>query len=394
MARRLTPDLYDRLFEGDRRAAARLITVLENDESQAGPIVRAIHHKTGRAHIIGITGAPGAGKSTLVDALSDELRNRGKTVGVIAIDPSSPFTGGAFLGDRIRMQRRSTDKDVFIRSMGSRGNLGGLSRATADAIKVMDAMGKDYILIETVGVGQAEIDIVKHADTTVVVLVPGMGDEIQSIKAGIMEIGDVFVVNKADRGGADKVVGEVEMMLMMGLGSEDPRKKARREAAEDAHHAGHDKAKEFLDEDTVHAGEHEGAARKQADAATMHEAPPEDETPEDASRRFFEELLEAGVWYPPVQKVIAANAKHVDTLVDLFDKHLGWLEASGERTRRKTERAEQELLKVMQAKVLRELDEKEHLRNRFSQLRDAIATGDEDPYTGADELIAHYKGQG
>ena len=207
-------------LDGDRLSAARLITKIENNEAPLDQL-REIHKHSGRAHIIGITGAPGAGKSTLVDKLADHYRKLGKKVGIVCVDPSSPFTGGAILGDRIRMQTRSTDKDVFVRSMGTRGSLGGLARATNDTVKVLDAMGKDVVIVETVGVGQGEVDIVRTADSIVVVLVPGMGDDIQTIKAGIMEIGDVFCVNKADRDGANRTVMEVTQLLEMVMRPED-----------------------------------------------------------------------------------------------------------------------------------------------------------------------------
>lgn len=210
--------LAERVAAGDRRAVARLITRLESDDPAARSALQALHARMGKAHVIGVTGAPGTGKSTLTDRLIEHYRRAGLKVGVVAVDPSSPFSGGAILGDRIRMQGRSTDPDVFIRSMGSRGALGGLSTHTADAVRVLDAAGKDIVLVETVGVGQAEVDIVRLADTVLVVLVPNLGDDVQAVKAGIMEIADVFVVNKADLHGADKVAGEVEANLSLAHG--------------------------------------------------------------------------------------------------------------------------------------------------------------------------------
>lgn len=206
-------DIAKRILQGDVRAAARAITCIENDYPERAQILRDIFPYTGRAKRIGITGTPGAGKSSLVDALIGFLRARELTVGVTAVDPTSPFTGGALLGDRVRMQKHALDKGVFIRSMGTRGSLGGLSHKTKDAVRVMDAFGCDVVLIETVGVGQSELDVMNIADTTVVVLTPGGGDTVQAFKAGIMEIADLFVINKADLPGADKLHREVEQML-------------------------------------------------------------------------------------------------------------------------------------------------------------------------------------
>ena len=205
--------LIAKALDGDHRSIARLISLVESESPQAEHIMRKIYPHSGKAHIIGLTGSPGAGKSTLADKVIADFKERGKTVGVIAVDPSSPFTGGAILGDRLRMQQHAVDPDVFIRSMGTRGSLGGLSRSTQEAALILDACGKDVVIIETVGVGQSEVDIVKIADTVGLILVPGMGDDIQVMKAGIMEIADVFIVNKADRDGADRVSTEVNMML-------------------------------------------------------------------------------------------------------------------------------------------------------------------------------------
>jgi len=204
------------ILSGDVRAAARLMRDLDDEIPEAVRILKSLYKHTGRAYIVGITGAPGAGKSTLVNRITSLLRKGGKTVGIVAIDPTSPFTGGAILGDRIRMQEHALDAGVFIKSLATRGHLGGLSRSTIDIVNVMDAMGKDVILIETVGVGQDEVEIVKVAHTNLVVVVPGLGDDIQAIKAGILEIADVFVVNKADREGADKTRRELETMISMG----------------------------------------------------------------------------------------------------------------------------------------------------------------------------------
>ncbi len=209
------PVLAEAILRGEVRAAARLMRDIDDEIPSAREELKALFPHTGRAHIVGITGSPGTGKSTLVDHIIQSYRQRNQTVGVVAVDPTSPFTGGAILGDRVRMQRHSTDDGVFIRSLATRGHLGGLSRSTHDIVDVMDAMGKDVVLVETVGVGQDEVEIVRLAHTNVVVLIPGMGDEIQAIKAGILEVGDIFVVNKADRDGADKTVREIEIMIEM-----------------------------------------------------------------------------------------------------------------------------------------------------------------------------------
>ena len=208
-------NIVERLLAGDRRALARMVTLIENESPQARRFLAELHQHAGHAHIIGVTGAPGAGKSTLVTHMVRELRRRDRKIGVVAVDPTSPFTGGAILGDRIRMMELAGDPNVFIRSMASRGSLGGLSASTRDVVRAMDAAGYDPIIIETIGTGQAEVEVMRAAHTVLVVSAPGMGDEVQAIKAGILEIADIFVVSKADKPGADQTVAELAMLLSL-----------------------------------------------------------------------------------------------------------------------------------------------------------------------------------
>ncbi len=213
-------DLAQELIKGNPKAIARAISLAENNRTAAQEMMKKIFPYTGKSLVVGVTGSPGSGKSTLVDQMVVHLRNNGKKIGIVAVDPSSPFTGGAILGDRIRMMRHSTDPEVFIRSMAARGHLGGLAKATGEAIAILEAAGKDFILVETVGVGQDEVEVVKLADIVLVILTPGAGDEIQTFKAGIMEIADIFVLNKADSPGAEKTEKQLQAMLDLGLKGE------------------------------------------------------------------------------------------------------------------------------------------------------------------------------
>ncbi|MBI2851492.1 MAG: methylmalonyl Co-A mutase-associated GTPase MeaB [Chloroflexi bacterium] len=287
-------NILNQVLNGDVRAAAKLIRGIEDDIPEATAAMGEIYLHSGRAHIVGITGAPGAGKSTLLGCLIGEFRKRSKKVGVVAIDPTSQLSGGALLGDRIRMQKYCTDKDVFIRSLASRGWKGGLSRAAINTVHVMDAMGKDIIFVETIGAGQAEVDISHVADTSLVVLVPGMGDDIQMMKAGIMEVADIFVINKADREGADGLRISLETML-----DGSPRQH------EISHHSG------------------------------INDVSPE--TPPDPGAHRPDE------WRPSILLTEAINNKGIRELADEIERHREFLTSSGKLAERRRERAKLEL---------------------------------------------------
>ncbi len=300
--------------EGQARAVARLISLVEDASPQLREVMIALMPYAGNAHIIGITGAPGVGKSTSTSALVSLLRQQGKRVGVLAVDPSSPFSGGALLGDRIRMQEHATDSGVYIRSMASRGHLGGLAWSTPQALRVLDAAGCDVILLETVGVGQSEIEVVGVADTVVVLLAPGMGDGIQAAKAGILEIGDLFVVNKADREGAGNTARELRHMISL----------AQREP---------------------------------------------------------------GGWRPPVLQTVASRAEGIDKEVEEIDKHFAWATSSGELSRRRNRRAAEEIEAIAVATLRSRIGDLGGHEQRDS-LAAAVAAGDLDPYSAADQLVA------
>lgn len=339
----MSASLSERVLAGDVRAASRLMRLIDDGDPAATAELQALFPKTGRAYVIGVTGSPGAGKSTLTDRLVAHYRKQGKTVGVIAVDPTSPFTGGAILGDRIRMQGHATDPGVFIRSLATRGNLGGLSRATGDCLRVMDAMGRDVVIIETVGVGQDEIDIAQLAHTTIVVLVPGMGDDIQAIKAGILEVADVFAVNKADLDGADRVVRELRSMLELRHAIKAPP----------------------LDHDAHHRMVRAKAEGKRVEP--VESGPPE--------------------WEPPIQKTIAAKDQGVDELVAAIAKHRAFLETTGEKVKREQNRALTQFVTLLRERLLKAgLERLERERGNLAVVAQRIASREADPYALADEL--------
>jgi len=318
------------MLNGNRRALARVISQVENDGPEARAFLAELYPRTGGAHIIGITGAPGTGKSTLVNALAQLYRQQETPpkVGIIAVDPTSPFSGGALLGDRVRMQNMAGDRGVFIRSMATRGSLGGLARTTADVAMVLDAAGFSRILVETVGVGQAEVDIANMAHTTIVVEAPGLGDEIQAIKAGILEIADIFAVNKADRDGINRTVMALEMMLSGGMRA------------------------------VVHHG-------KVMQAGTAAETPG---------------------WRPPIVKTIALRSDGVSDLLAAIEQHRAYLLREGQWQRREEERLRHVLLNVVQEEIMDLFFQRvseEQFQNAVAQLLARRV----DPYTAAEKLI-------
>ena len=338
----MTTTLAERILAGDVRAAARLMRDLDDRYAEAEATLRVLFPRTGRAWVIGITGSPGAGKSTLTDQLIGHNRRAGRTVGVIAVDPTSPFSGGAILGDRIRMQDHATDPGVFIRSLGTRGHLGGLSRSTSELVQVLDAMGKDVILVETVGVGQDEIEITSLAHTVVVVAVPGMGDDVQAIKAGVLEIADVFCVNKADREGADRTVRDLQGMLEVRRIIQAP------PMDHDAHH-------------------HPSGAAAPAGAANEPDAG----------------------WEPPIVRTVAVTGEGIADLGAAAQRHLVWLEASGEKRRREVARARAGVIVLLRERLLAgALSRLEAELGRLDAVAARIADREADPYALAAELAA------
>jgi LAO/AO transport system kinase len=315
---------------GDKRAIARLISIAENNGTLAREALKALYPYTGKAHVIGVTGAPGTGKSTLVNELAKEFRLRGFKVGIVAVDPTSPFTGGAILGDRIRMRDLYNDPGVFIRSMATRGSLGGLARATADAVKILDAAGYDKILVETVGAGQAEVDIASTAHTTIVVEVPGLGDDIQVIKAGILEIADIFVVNKADLEGADGVALSLEVMMSLGNS-----------------------------EKIIHHG-------------ILMEIKPAAQSPQPR-------------WRPPICKTIATRGEGIKALAETIEKHLAFLKESGAWEEKEKLRASREVEEILRTELLKRVLSKVD-RQAIEEILGRVVKREIDPYTAAEKL--------
>lgn len=334
MARRQrVEDLAEGLLAGQRLALARAISQVENGNEQARSILQRIFPRTGQAHIVGVTGAPGTGKSTLVTALTQGYREKGMTVAVLAVDPTSPFTGGALLGDRVRMAKLSGDQGVFIRSMATRGSLGGLSKTSSDVLMLLDAAGFDRIIVETVGVGQAEVAIASTAHTTIVVEAPGLGDEVQAIKAGILEIADIFVVNKSDRPGAQRTVTALEMMLHLGNGGARP------------------------------LGHHGRLMAVETSAESSSEQ-----------------------WPLAVLKTVATTGKGADALQTAIEDHRRWLLASGEMAERERLRTAYTLENLIQTELYRRLRTAipEHALN---ELVDAVSARRLDPYAAVEELL-------
>ena len=338
MSEAAVDDLVTGVLDGEHRALARTITTIENQEPGYRDLVSALHAHTGGAEVVGVTGSPGAGKSTLVDKLAKRYRDDGLTVGVIAVDPSSPYTGGAVLGDRIRMASNVGDMDVFFRSMSARGQLGGLSTATGDAITALDAFGKDRIVVETVGAGQNEVDVVRTADTVVVLVQPGSGDDVQMLKAGILEIGDVFVVNKADMDGAATTVSDLREMLHLREGS------------------------------TTGAAGHHGLG-------SMADGDGDDDDDDDEA------------WDPRIVETVATDGEGVDHLIGVLDDHYAHLRETGELDRRERTRYAEKIRQLLRADAAALLEDELARHGGIDALVDEVQARESDPYTVADRVL-------
>jgi LAO/AO transport system kinase len=348
---------YTRLLEdfaaGKKPALARVVSIVENHRDGFDALLATLHARIGRGRRIGITGPPGAGKSTLTAALVAAYREAGLTVGVIAVDPTSPFTGGALLGDRIRMESVALDPGVFIRSMATRGSLGGLAEATGEVADVLDAFGTDRIIIETVGVGQSELDVSRNADTTVVVLVPESGDSIQTLKAGLMEIADNFVVNKADRPGADRLRNELELMLGLRSG-------------------------ETLKNVPAHHGVQLGRAMTKDERLAMNPA----KAAREAARRDEEK------WTPGVLRSVAIKKEGIEELTAAIDRHFAYLERSGGLLQRRRARLRRRVVEVVESRVRRRLWTNASLGTWLDEQLPDLETGQRNPFEVAEALLS------
>ena len=361
---------YKRLMEdfaaGKKPALARVVSIVENHRTGFEEVLATLHARIGRARRIGITGPPGAGKSTLTARIAAAYRSAGLSVGVIAVDPTSPFTGGALLGDRIRMEEVALDPGVFIRSMATRGSLGGLAESTGEVADVLDAFGTDRIIIETVGVGQSELDVSRNADSTVVVLVPESGDSIQTLKAGLMEIADTFVVNKADRPGADRLRSELELML--GLRSGETLKNVP------AHHGV--QLGRPMTKAEKHAMNPALAAREAAHPARSAGANP--------SRSEGAEVR----WTPPVLRSVAVKGEGVEEVISAVDRHFHYLHESGDLHVRRRARLRRRVVEVVESRVRRRLWNDAPLVAWLDEQLPSLESGARNPFEVADALLA------
>jgi LAO/AO transport system kinase len=346
--------LLDDFAAGKKPALARAVSIVENHREGFDDLLATLHARLGRGRRIGVTGPPGAGKSTLTSALVAAYRKAGLTVAVIAVDPTSPFTGGALLGDRIRMESVALDPGVFIRSMATRGSLGGLAEATGEVADVLDAFGTDRIVIETVGVGQSELDVSRNADSTVVVLVPESGDSIQTLKAGLMEIADIFVVNKADRPGADRMRHELELMLGLRSG-------------------------ETLKNVPAHHGVQLGRAMTKQERLAMNPA---------RAAREATQVDQVDKWTPPVLRTVATSKEGVDELAAAVDQHFHYLERCGELHARRRTRLRRRVVEVVESRVRRRLWSDAPLVAWLDEQLPDLEAGSRNPFEVADALLA------